>query len=369
MESEKQSSHEGMETPKWTWSPLYGPIHKGNLCPDCNAWVEHVSEHAFNGVPSLSIAQQYMQQVARHKYNHRWDNCDKAQMEGHRLQIGCVCSTLQMLATCIVRTTRAIWWASKNAIDHIHLMNRCRFSPELWEGAVRELINIDSTLLPSLPRSEIVMYDDDIVVSTPHRLLTINYNNPAEHLNVQMATIQVKGESEKPNGSWTFRYAMHMKNTANKAVEGTHPQIALEMCRCTTIETKVNGCKVYIMIDTGSTGNFMSPAFAKVTRMKVFPLEQQFTLQLGCIGSQSKITHGGKTHIKLGSRTSEIYFDVANIDWHNCILGIPFLQEQQAVLNFANQKIQIGDNTIALLEEVIPDICLRNPVQLPQNPK
>ena len=42
MESEKQSSHEGMETPKWTWSPLYGPIHKGNSCLDCNAWVEHV---------------------------------------------------------------------------------------------------------------------------------------------------------------------------------------------------------------------------------------------------------------------------------------------------------------------------------------
>ena len=80
-------------------------------------------------------------------------------------------------------------------------MNRHGFSPELWEGAVRELINIDSTLLPSLPRSEIVMYDDNVVVSTPHGLITVNYNNPAEHPNVQMATIQVKGESEKPNGS------------------------------------------------------------------------------------------------------------------------------------------------------------------------
>ena len=80
-------------------------------------------------------------------------------------------------------------------------MNRCRFSPELWEGTVRELINIDSTLLPSLPRSEIVVYDNDVVVSTPHGLITINYNNLAEHLNVQMAMIQVKGESKKPNGS------------------------------------------------------------------------------------------------------------------------------------------------------------------------
>ena len=63
-----------------------------------------------------------------------------------------------------------------------------------------------------------------------------------------MAVIQVKGESEKPNGSQTFWYAMHTKNTANKAVEGTHPQIASEMCRCATIKMKVNRCKAYIMI-------------------------------------------------------------------------------------------------------------------------
>ena len=139
-----------------------------------------------------------------------------------------------------------------------------------------------------------------------------------------MAAIQVKGESKKSNGSRTFWYAMHTKNTADKAVESTRPQIAPEMRRCVTIETKVNGCKVYIMIDTRSTSNFVSPAFAKVTGMKIFPLEQQFMLQLGYIGSQSKITHGGKIHIKLGSGTSEIYFDVANINQYNCILGIPF---------------------------------------------
>ena len=159
MELEEQSSHEGMKTPKWTWSSLYGPIHKDNSCPDFNARVAHVSKHAIDGIPSLSIAQQYTQQVVRHKYNHGWVDCD---------------STLQMLATCIVRTTRAIWQASENASDHTHLMNHHRFSPELWKGAVRELINIDSILLPSLPRSKIVVYNNNVVVSTPHRLITIN---------------------------------------------------------------------------------------------------------------------------------------------------------------------------------------------------
>ncbi|KAF8451051.1 hypothetical protein L210DRAFT_3386278 [Boletus edulis BED1] len=105
------------------------------------------------------------------------------------------------------------------------------------------------------------------------------------------------------------------------------------------------------MIDTENTGNFMSLAFVKITGMNIFPLEQQLMLQLGCIGSQLKITHGGKTHIEIGRKTSKIYFDVANINQYNCILGIPFLQEQQAVLNFLNQMIQIGNDRIALLEE------------------
>ena len=109
------------------------------------------------------------------------------------------------------------------------------------------------------------------------------------------------------------------------------------------------------MLDTGSTGNFMSPTFAKVTGMNTFPLEQQLTLQLGCIGSQSKITHSGNGHIEIGNKVSEICFNVANIDRYDCILGIPFLRERKVVLNFADQQIHISDTTIALLEEIAPD--------------
>ncbi|KAF8548097.1 hypothetical protein OG21DRAFT_1365576, partial [Imleria badia] len=106
----------------------------------------------------------------------------------------------------------------------------------------------------------------------------------------------------------------------------------------------INGynLKVFIMIDTGSTGNFVSPAFAKVTGMNIFPLEQQLTLQLGCICSWSKITHGSKSHIKIGSKASDIYFNVANIDHYDCILGIPFQCKYQAVLDFTKKSIRIS---------------------------
>ncbi|KAF8131108.1 hypothetical protein EV363DRAFT_1296545 [Boletus edulis] len=200
MELEGQFPQEGTETPKWTWSPLYSPIHEDNTCPDCNNQIEHVSEHAIDGTPSLTVAQQYTQQFVKCEYDRGWDDCDKAQIEGHGQQIGCVHSTLQMLATCIVRTTRAIKQASENAADHAHQMNCHGFSPQLWEDTVRELLVIDHTLLLSLPKSNIVVYNDDVVISTPHGMIMINHENPSSSPSIQMVAIQVKKEDKAPNG-------------------------------------------------------------------------------------------------------------------------------------------------------------------------
>ena len=235
-------------------------------------------------------------------------------------------------------------------------MDRDRFSERLWEGTIQELIGIDNILLTSLPNSKIVVYHDNIVVTTPHVEMTINHMNPESQPDIQLGAIQTKGENDNPNGTWAFQYTMHGKDTTKSSTEGNCPWLAPEMRQCTTIKTKVNGCKAYIiMLATGSTGSFMSPTFAKVTGMNTLPLEQQFILQLDCIGSQSKITHGGNGHIEIRNKVSKIYFDVANIDRYDCILGIPFLWERKTVLNFANQQIHIGDATIALSKEVAPD--------------
>ena len=166
------------------------------------------------------------------------------------------------------------------------LLSQTLFLPQFcYSFLLQALIGIDNTLLMSLPSSEIVVYHDNVVVTTPHGQMTINYTNPESQPDIQLAAIQTKGENDNPNGTRTFRYAMHSKDTTKVSTEGNRPRLAPEMRRCATIETKVNGCKAYIMLNTGSTGNFMSPAFAKVTGMNTFPLEQQLTLQLGCISS------------------------------------------------------------------------------------
>ena len=110
----------GLRSPKWTWSPLYGAIHQGDKCPDCNNQVEHVSEDAIDGVLSLTVAQQYLEQFAKHKYNCGWDDSKWAQVEGYGLDINRVHSAMHILAMCIVKTTRAIKRVSENAGDHVH---------------------------------------------------------------------------------------------------------------------------------------------------------------------------------------------------------------------------------------------------------
>ena len=66
---------------------------------------------------------------------------------------------------------------------------------------IQELIGIDNTLLTSLPNSEIVVYQDNVVVTIPHGHLTINHTNPESQPDIQLAAIQTKGENDNPNGT------------------------------------------------------------------------------------------------------------------------------------------------------------------------
>ena len=120
---------------------------------------------------------------------------------------------------------------------------------------------------------------------------------------------------------------------------------------CIIVETLINGHKALTMLDTGSTSNFISPAFATVHRICAFPLEQQLTLQLGCIGSRSRITHGANAQMRIRAFDAQLYFDVANIDRYDCILGIPFLQQNAAIVDFGRQVLHIRRGDVPMIQD------------------
>ena len=75
----------------------------------------------------------------------------------------------------------------------------------------------------------------------------------------------------------------------------------------------------------------------------MFSLEKPIALQLACIGSQSMINYGTHATIKLGRKVVKEYFDIANVEHYDMILGTPFLRKMGIVLDFMTR---IGNEVI-----------------------
>ena len=80
--------------------------------------------------------------------------------------------------------------------------------------------------------------------------------------------------------------------------------------------------------------------------MKLAKLEQPISLQLACVGSKSTINYGTKVTIVFSDTCVKEYLDVANIDYYDIILGMPFLRCLGVSLDLA------GPGTIHMLRPI-----------------
>ncbi|RPD63546.1 hypothetical protein L227DRAFT_497093 [Lentinus tigrinus ALCF2SS1-6] len=116
----------------------------------------------------------------------------------------------------------------------------------------------------------------------------------------------------------------------------------------------VNGIEAIVLFDSGSTGDSISPEFARVSGTKTFELENPTQLQLGCSGSRSMISHGAQVPIQVGNTTVDVYLDVVNLDRYDIVLGTPFMRRLGVLLDFGQSEVIIqGQRFTALtpLEE------------------
>src|ERR1700742_2549188 len=121
---------------------------------------------------------------------------------------------------------------------------------------------------------------------------------------------------------------------------------------CLAAYVKINGVKAYTLFDSGSTTDSISPDFTRVAQIPVKTLEDPVTLQLGCVGSRSKINYGTEVDLEFASVTNSTYLDVANLDKYDSILGTPFLRRHGISLDFESQEIVIrGKLRIPALSE------------------
>ena len=80
----------------------------------------------------------------------------------------------------------------------------------------------------------------------------------------------------------------------------------------------------------------ISPDFTRATGIVTKKLENPVALQLACVSSKSTISYGATSTIAFGNQRIEEYFDVANIDYYDVILGTLFLRRLGITLDFAS---------------------------------
>ncbi|KAJ7277327.1 hypothetical protein C8J57DRAFT_1040075, partial [Mycena rebaudengoi] len=101
----------------------------------------------------------------------------------------------------------------------------------------------------------------------------------------------------------------------------------------------IGGTKAYMLFDTGSNTDSIMPEFARATNCTPIKLEEQITLQLGCIGSKSKINYGTRAPINFGGILGTSYFDQVNLDRYDGIIGTPFMNKHGLILDFGKREV------------------------------
>ncbi|KAJ7702901.1 hypothetical protein B0H16DRAFT_1748084 [Mycena metata] len=115
---------------------------------------------------------------------------------------------------------------------------------------------------------------------------------------------------------------------------------------CLTAEVEIGGSKSYMLFNTGSNMDSLTPEYARATNCRMFKLEEQVTLQLGCVGSQSRINYGAHAPINFGGIKGHTYFDLVNLDRYNAMIGMPFMIKHSLVLNFGKREVRFPNGRV-----------------------
>ncbi|KAJ7026320.1 hypothetical protein C8F04DRAFT_902098, partial [Mycena alexandri] len=102
----------------------------------------------------------------------------------------------------------------------------------------------------------------------------------------------------------------------------------------------INGTMAYTLIDSGSTTNSISPEYANATKAPRIKLAEQVTLQLGCVGSWSRINYGTGVPVEFGGIRGYVYFEQVNLDRYDCIIGTPFLNRHGVIVDFGKRQLR-----------------------------
>jgi hypothetical protein len=105
-----------------------------------------------------------------------------------------------------------------------------------------------------------------------------------------------------------------------------HPVTKPEDKECLAMLVSIRGFYAWTLWDSGSIITGITPTFAQVADITMFPLSNPHTLQLGMVGSRSTVNYGTETLVRVSGVNSTVYMDIANFDHYDMIIGTPFMR-------------------------------------------
>lgn len=115
---------------------------------------------------------------------------------------------------------------------------------------------------------------------------------------------------------------------------------------CLSALLSVGNSHAYMLFDSGSNTDSITPEYAHATRLPAIKLEEQVVLQLDCVGSRSKISYGTRAPIDFGGIKGHLYLDQVNLDRYDGIIGTPFMNRHGIVLDFGKREIRFPNGNV-----------------------
>ena len=141
------------------------------------------------------------------------------------------------------------------------------------------------------------------------------------------ALVQLESRAARAEKSSKKPHTIESNRARYKLGDGPQPQRDERSQRCLEVTIPINGLKARVLLDGGSNTNMISPEFATIAKVSAIELTEQMTLKLAITGSRSKVNYGTWAPVTLGPVKSSVYFDIANIDGYDAILGTPYMWE------------------------------------------
>ena len=120
------------------------------------------------------------------------------------------------------------------------------------------------------------------------------------------------------------------------------PAATSEEKECLATFVSVGGFDAWTLWDSGSTTTGITPTFAQVADIPVFPLSNPHTLQLGTVGSRSVVNYGAETEVAAPGMNGLVYMDIANFDRYDMIIGTPFMRTNKVHLDFEKDQVVVN---------------------------